>query len=340
MKALVKKHSSRGLWMADVPKPVPGSQDVLIRIEKTAICGTDVHIYEWNDWAQKNVPVPTITGHEFMGIIEETGSAVRGIKPGARVSGEGHITCGSCRNCRVGQEHLCRKTLGVGVNHQGCFAEFFVLPARNVFPVLDEVSDDIAAILDPFGNATHAALSFDVLGEDVLITGAGPIGIMAAAICKHAGARYIVVTDVNDLRLKKAFQMGATRVVNVDRESVLEVARELDLSEGFSVGLEMSGSPSAFHTMVDMMSHGGKIALLGIFSTNVETDLVTVIFKGLQIKGIYGREVFRTWFKMQSMLQAGLDISAVITHRFAINDFEEGFEAARSGKAAKVILDW
>ncbi|BAY09782.1 L-threonine 3-dehydrogenase [Calothrix sp. NIES-2098] len=340
MKALVKQHASRGLWMTDVPKPVPGSQDVLIRIEKSAICGTDVHIYEWDGWAQKNVPVPTVIGHEFMGVIEEVGSDVQEFKVGYRVSGEGHITCGRCRNCRTGQEHLCRKTLGVGVNRHGSFAEYLILPAKNVFPLIDEVSDDIAAIFDPFGNATHAALSFDLLGEDVLITGAGPIGALAAAICKHAGARHIVVTDVNDSRLEKALQMGATRVVNVSREPLWQVAKELGLSEGFGVGLEMSGNPSAFHTMIDMMSHGGKIALLGIFSTKVETDWLSVIFKGLQIKGIYGREMFRTWFKMQSMLQAGLDISPVITHRFEIDDFEEGFEAARSGTATKVILDW
>jgi threonine 3-dehydrogenase len=340
MKALVKEKAEPGIWLREIPEPVPGHNDVLIRVSKTAICGTDIHIYNWDEWAASTIPVPMAVGHEFVGVIEQVGSEVRGLRPGDRVSGEGHITCGHCRNCRAGRRHLCMNTVGVGVNRQGCFAEYLSIPASNVFVLPDAITDDMASILDPLGNAAHTALSFDLVGEDVLITGAGPIGIMAAAICRHVGARHVVITDVNDYRLELARRMGASRVVNVTSDKLDDVMRELGMTEGFDVGLEMSGNPDAFRDMLRTMHHGGKVALLGIPPGDTAIDWNQVIFKGLVIKGIYGREMFETWYKMASMLQSGLDITPVITHHFAIDDFQNGFDVMNSGKSGKVILDW
>lgn len=340
MKALVKARREPGIWMQDIESPRIGHNDVLIRMKKTAICGTDIHIYNWDAWAQKTVPVPMQVGHEYCGEIVEIGSEVAGFLPGDRVSGEGHITCGHCRNCRAGRRHLCRNTQGVGVNRPGCFAEFMVLPASNLFKLPSVITDEIASILDPLGNATHAALSFDLVGEDVLITGAGPIGIMAVAIARHVGARHVVITDVNDYRLELARRMGASRALNVTRDSLDEAMRELGMEEGFDVGLEMSGNPAAFRDMLRVMHHGGGVALLGIPPTDVAIDWNEVIFKGLVIKGIYGREMFETWYKMSSMLQSGLDVMPVITHRFAIGDYQQAFETMNSGRSGKVILDW
>jgi threonine 3-dehydrogenase len=340
MKALVKEKAEPGIWLREIPEPVPGHNDVLIRVSKTAICGTDIHIYNWDEWAASTIPVPMAVGHEFVGVIEQVGSEVRGLRPGDRVSGEGHITCGHCRNCRAGRRHLCMNTVGVGVNRQGCFAEYLSIPASNVFVLPDAITDDMASILDPLGNAAHTALSFDLVGEDVLITGAGPIGIMAAAICRHVGARHVVITDVNDYRLELARRLGASRVVNVTSDKLDDVMRELGMTEGFDVGLEMSGNPDAFRDMLRTMHHGGKVALLGIPPGDTAIDWNQVIFKGLVIKGIYGREMFETWYKMASMLQSGLDITPVITHHFAIDDFQNGFDVMNSGKSGKVILDW
>ena len=340
MKALVKKKPEPGLWLGEVPVPEVGINDVLIKIQKTAICGTDIHIYNWDEWAQKTIPVPMHVGHEYVGTIAAIGSNVHDFKIGDLVSGEGHIVCGHCRNCLAGRRHLCMTTQGVGVNRPGAFAEYLCIPQSNVWYCDDKISTDIFSIFDPFGNAAHTALSFDLLGEDVLITGAGPIGIMAAAIAKHAGARYIVITDVNDYRLDLAAKMGATRVVNVAKEKLEDVMKELHMHEGFDVGLEMSGNPAAFRTMLSNMLHGGKIAMLGIMAPDTGIDCDTVVFNGLTIKGIYGREMYETWYKMTSMLQSGLDISSVITHRFNYKDFKEGFEIMRSGKSGKIILDW
>ncbi len=340
MKALVKSRREPGIWMDEMARPEVGHNDVLIRMRKTAICGTDIHIYNWDDWAQRTIPVPMQVGHEYCGTIVEVGSEVRGLEPGDRVSGEGHITCGHCRNCRAGRRHLCRNTLGVGVNRPGCFAEFMVLPAANVFRLPPAITDDIAAILDPLGNATHAALSFNLVGEDVLITGAGPIGIMAVAIARFVGARHVVITDVNDYRLELARRMGATRALNVQRERIDGAMRELGMEEGFDVGLEMSGNPAAFRDMLRTMHHGGSIAMLGIPPGEMAIDWNEVIFKGLVIKGIYGREMFETWYKMASMLQSGLDVSPVITHRFPVADYRRAFETMNSGQSGKVILDW
>lgn len=340
MKALAKLKPEQGIWMTDVPTPVVGHNDLLIRIRKTAICGTDVHIYNWDEWSQKTIPVPMVAGHEYVGEVVEIGQEVRGFSIGDRVSGEGHITCGHCRNCRAGRTHLCRNTIGVGVNRDGAFAEYLVIPAFNAFKIPDNISDDLAAIFDPFGNAVHTALSFDLVGEDVLITGAGPIGIMAAAVCKHVGARQIVVTDVNDYRLGLAKQMGATRTLNVMREDLHEVMHELGMAEGFDVGLEMSGVPSAFKSMLDGMNHGGKIAMLGIPPSDMGIDWTQVIFKGLQIKGIYGREMFETWYKMAALIQSGLDLTPMITHHFPVDEFQKGFDVMRSGQSGKVILEW
>lgn len=340
MKSLVKAKNEPGLWMEEQPIPTCGVNDVKIKIKKTAICGTDLHIYNWDEWSQKTVPVPMITGHEFLGHIVEVGSQVQGYQVGDRVSGEGHITCGHCRNCRAGKRHLCRNTLGVGVNRQGCFAEYLVIPSGNAFKIPESISDDVASIFDPYGNAVHTALSFDMVGEDVLITGAGPIGIMAAAIAKHIGARNIVVTDINPYRLELAKQLGATYVSNPTTEALEEVMRKLGMTEGFDVGLEMSGNASAFRSMLSTMNNGGRIGLLGIFPKSVEIDWSLVTFKGLFIKGIYGREMYETWYKMASMLQSGLDISKVITHNFAVDDFEKGFAVMNEGKSGKVILDW
>lgn len=340
MKALVKAQAAEGIWMQDVPEPEYGPNDLLIKIRKTAICGTDIHIYNWDDWAQKTIPVPMVVGHEFVGEVAALGSEVRGFAVGDRVSGEGHITCGHCRNCRAGQRHLCENTVGVGVNRPGCFAEYLVIPAFNAFKLPAAITDDIAAFLDPLGNATHTALSFDLVGEDVLITGAGPIGVMGAAIARHCGARHVVVTDVNDYRLALAVKMGATRAVNVTKEKVADVMQSLGMTEGFDVGLEMSGVPSAFRDMLAAMRHGGKIALLGIPPADTAIDWNQVIFKGLVLKGIYGREMFETWYKMAAMLQSGLDVSPVLTHNFVIDDFQQGFDTMRSGKSGKVVLDW
>jgi threonine 3-dehydrogenase len=340
MKALAKTERGPGLKLIRTAKPEVGHNDVLIKIRKTAICGTDVHIWKWDDWAQKTIPVPMHVGHEYVGEIVQIGQEVRGFEIGDRVSGEGHVTCGFCRNCRAGRRHLCRNTFGVGVNRPGCFAEYLAIPAFNAFKVPDDISDELAAIFDPFGNAAHTALSFDLVGEDVLITGAGPIGIMAVAICRHAGARHVVITDVNDYRLGLARGMGATRAVNVARQTLPEVMQELRMTEGFDVGLEMSGAPQAFVSMLENMNHGGKVALLGIPPAGTAIDWNHVIFKGLEIKGIYGREMFETWYKMVAMLQSGLDISSIITHRFPAEEFEKGFEAMMSGQSGKVILDW
>ena len=340
MKALVKARAEPGIWMQDVPEPAVGHNDVLIKVHRSAICGTDMHIYNWDAWAQKTVPVPMAVGHEYSGEIVELGSEVRGFNTGDRVSGEGHITCGFCRNCRAGRRHLCRNTVGVGVNREGAFAEYLVIPAFNAFKIPPEISDDLAAIFDPFGNATHTALSFNLVGEDVLITGAGPIGIMAVAIAKHVGARNVVITDVNDYRLELARKMGATRAVNVSRESLRDVMADLHMTEGFDVGLEMSGVPSAFTSLLEAMNHGGKVALLGIPPAQTAIDWNQVIFKGLEIKGIYGREMFETWYKMVAMLQSGLDLSPILTHHFPVDDYKNAFAAMLSGESGKVILDW
>ena len=340
MKALIKSRREPGIWMGDLAVPEAGPNDVLIRMRKTAICGTDIHIYKWDDWAQRTIPVPMQVGHEYCGEVVELGSEVRGLSKGDRVSGEGHITCGHCRNCRAGRRHLCRNTQGVGVNRPGCFAEYMVLPAANVFRLPDAITDEIASILDPLGNATHAALSFNMVGEDVLITGAGPIGIMAVAISRFIGARHVVITDVNDYRLGLARRMGATRALNVSRESIDDAMRELGMEEGFDVGLEMSGNPSAFRDMLRVMHHGGSIAMLGIPPSEMAIDWNQVIFKGLVIKGIYGREMFETWYKMASMLQSGLDVRPVITHRYAAADYQQAFDTMGSGQSGKVIMDW
>ena len=340
MKTLIKAKAEPGIWMEDAPLPAVGHNDVLVKIKKTAICGTDIHIYNWDEWAQATIPVPMIVGHEFIGEIAEVGMEVSGLQVGDRVSGEGHVTCGHCRNCRAGRRHLCRNTIGVGVDRPDCFAEYLAIPAVNTFPLAAEIGDDIAAILDPLGNATHTALSFDLVGKDVLITGAGPIGIMAAAVCRHVGARFVVVTDVNDYRLALAAKMGATRVVNVANETIGEVMDDLGMVEGFDVGLEMSGNRQAFSAMLDAMNHGGRVAILGIMPGEAAVDWMQIVFKGLTLKGIYGREMFETWYKMSTMLQSGLDISPILTHHFAIDDFQAGFDIMRSGQSGKVILDW
>lgn len=340
MKSLAKTHKEPGIWMVQNPIPEVGHNDIRIKIRKTAICGTDMHIFNWDEWSQHTIPVPMIVGHEYVGEVVEIGSEVKGFTVGDRVSGEGHITCGHCRNCRAGRIHLCRNTIGVGVNRQGAFAEYLVIPAFNAFKIPANISDDMAAIFDPFGNAVHTALSFDLVGEDVLITGAGPIGIMAAAVAKHVGARNVVITDINEYRLGLARKMGATRAVNVANESLADVMTELGMTEGFDVALEMSGVPSAFSDMLAKMNHGGKIAMLGIPSKGVAIDWNQVIFKGLTIKGIYGREMFETWYKMVSLLQSGLDLSPMITHTMPVDDFAKGFEIMGSGQSGKVVLDW
>ena len=340
MKALVKARAEPGIWMEDAARPAVGHNDVLVKIRKTAICGTDIHIYNWDDWAQSTIPVPMIVGHEFVGEIAEIGMEVAGFEIGDRVSGEGHVTCGHCRNCRAGRRHLCRNSIGVGVNRPGCFAEYLAIPAVNAFLLADDIGDNLAAILDPLGNAAHTALSFDLVGEDVLITGAGPIGIMAAAICRHVGARFVVVTDINDYRLELASKMGATRVINVEHETIGEAMADLGMVEGFDVGLEMSGNKRAFDAMLDTMNHGGRVAILGIMPGEAAVDWTQIVFKGLTLKGIYGREMFETWYKMSTMLQSGLDISPILTHHFPIDDFQTGFDVMRSGQSGKVILDW
>jgi threonine 3-dehydrogenase len=340
MKALVKAKAEEGIWLEDVPMPQIGPNDVLIRVGKTAICGTDIHIFNWDEWAQSTIPVPMTVGHEFMGEIVELGSEVQGFAKGDRVSAEGHVTCGHCRNCRAGQRHLCRNTIGIGVNRTGAFAEYVAVPALNLYRLPDAVTDELGAILDPFGNAVHTALQFDLVGEDVLITGAGPIGAMAAAVARFVGARNVIITDVNDYRLELAGKMGATRTVNVTRESVRDAMAEAGMTEGFDVGLEMSGVPTAFSDMLDTMNHGGKVALLGILPAGAGIDWSKVIFKGLELQGIYGRRMFETWYKMGALLQSGLDLQPIITHRLPADEFAKGFDTMRTGQSGKVILDW
>jgi len=340
MKALVKKNAGPGLWLEDVPEPEISPSDCLIKIKKTAICATDLHIFNWDAWSQKTIKTPMTIGHEFVGSIEAVGDHVKDFKKGDIVSGEGHIVCGHCRNCLAGRRHLCPKTSGVGVNRDGCFAEYLSIPQTNVWYCDPDIPLDVLSIFDPLGNATHTTLSFDVLGEDVLITGAGPIGIMAAAIAKHAGARYVVVTDVNPFRLDLARRMGATRTVNVTEETLSHAIKDLGMKEGFDVGLEMSGHPQAMNDMIDVMCHGGKMALLGIQEQGTVIDWNKIVFNSITLKGIYGREMYETWYKMTTMIQSGLDISPVITHRFRYPFFEEGFQVMNSGKCGKVILDW
>ncbi len=340
MKALVKAKAEPGIWMETVPVPEPGPNEVLIRIRKTAICGTDLHIYKWDDWARRTIPVPMVVGHEFSGVIVAHGSAAGKFALGTRVSGEGHIVCGVCRNCRAGRGHLCRNTLGVGVNRPGAFAEFLCIPEQNVFPLPDDVPDEIAAIFDPFGNAVHTALSFDVVGEDVLVTGAGSIGIMGALVAQEVGARKVVITDINPLRLDMARRMGIKHVVDARTENLEDVMREIGMAEGFDVGLEMSGAADAFRSMIHVMNNGGKVAILGIAPAAFEIDWNEVIFKMLTLKGIYGREIFETWYKMTTLVQGRIDLAPIITHRLSIEDFAGGFEAMASGKSGKVVFDW
>ena len=340
MKALIKKEARRGLWLEDVPVPAYGIDDVLIKVHKTGICGTDVHIYNWDAWAQRTIKPPMTAGHEFVGEIVETGSSVKDFKPGDLVSGEGHIVCGHCRNCLAGRRNLCPDTTGLGVNRDGAFAEYLSIPVSNVWPCHPKVPEETYSYFDPLGNAVHTALSFGVLGEDVLITGAGPIGIMAVAVVRHAGARYVVITDVNDYRLDIAKKLGATLALNVTTDSVKDAQKQLGMLEGFDVGLEMSGSPDALKDMIANMAHGGKIALLGMQPRNTGVDWDAIVFGGLTMKGIYGREMYETWYKMTMMLLSGMDVSPVVTHRFGYADFEKGFEVLQSGKAAKVILNW
>jgi len=340
MRALVKSKREPGLWLEEIPEPRIGINDVLIRVIRVGICGTDLHIYNWDQWAQRTIPVPMAIGHEFVGEIVETGSNVSDFQPGDIVSGEGHVVCGRCRNCLAGRRHLCAHTMGVGVNRPGAFADYIALPMTNIWRHKDDVNLDVAAIFDPFGNAVHTALSFPVLGEDVLITGAGPIGIMAAAVVRHAGARHVVITDKNAYRLELARKMNITRAVDTSETPLPQVQKELRMQEGFDVGLEMSGNATAFREMLANLSHGAKIAMLGIPSGEISIDWTTVVFNMLTIKGIYGREMYETWYKMTVMLESGLDIRPVITHRFSYQDFEKGFEAMRTGNTGKVILEW
>ena len=340
MKALVKARAGPGIWMEQVAIPEPGPNDVLIKVKKSAICGTDVHIYKWDEWAARTIPVPMVTGHEFMGVIEQTGAAATRYPIGMRVSGEGHVVCGKCRNCRAGRGQLCRNTLGVGVNRPGSFAEFVCIPESNVVPIPADVPDEIAAIFDPFGNAVHTALSFDCVGEDVLVTGAGPIGIMGALVAQRAGARKVVITDINPIRLDLARRAGVEHVVDARSQTLPGVMKSIGMVEGFDVGLEMSGAAPAFRDMIAAMNNGGKIAILGIPPSDFSIDWNKVIFKMLTLKGIYGREMYETWYKMIAFIQGGLDISPIITHRLPIDDFQAGFDAMASGNSGKVVLDW
>ncbi|MCX5790285.1 MAG: L-threonine 3-dehydrogenase [Elusimicrobia bacterium] len=340
MRALVKKFPKKGLWMQDVPIPDVRENDVLIKIRQTAICGTDIHIYQWNEWAQQTIPVPMHVGHEFVGDVIKIGKAVTGVDVGMRVSGEGHIVCGHCRNCRAGMRHLGPNAKGVGVNRPGCFAEYLCIPASNVFPIPEGVTDDEASILDPLGNAVHTALSYDLTGEDVLITGAGPIGIMGAVVAHHVGARHVVITDVNEYRLELARKLGVETVVDVCKSTLPDVMKSLKMTEGFDIGLEMSGNGTALNDMIHSMKNGGKIALLGILPPETAIPWNQVIFKGLYLKGIYGREMYETWYKMCSMIQSGLNVRPIITHRFPVAEFEKGFEIMSAAKSGKVILDW
>ena len=340
MKALVKARPEPGLWLEDVPEPCLGINDVLIRVLRTGICGTDLHIEAWDAWAQRTIPTPLVIGHEFVGEVVEVGANVADFHTGDLVSGEGHLVCGRCRNCMAGRRHLCAHTRGIGVNHPGAFAEYIALPMTNIWQHAAGIDRDVAAIFDPFGNAVHTALAFPLLGEDVLITGAGPIGLMAAAVARHAGARFVVVTDVNDYRLALARRIGVTRALDVRAAGVADVQRELGMQEGFDVGLEMSGNPAALREMLANMAHGGRIAMLGVPAQDIAIDWNLVVFNSLTIKGIYGREMYETWYEMTVMLQSGLDISPVITHRFGYRDYAEAFATARSGKAGKVLIDW
>ena len=340
MKALVKHSPKEGIWMEDVPDPKCGPGEVRIRITHTAICGTDKHIFEWDEWAQNNLKLPLIVGHEFCGIIDEVGPQVTHYNVGDRVSGEGHITCGNCRNCRAGKKHLCPETIGVGVHRDGAFAEYLVIPESNVWPLHEDIPSEIAAFFDPLGNAVHTALAFNITGEDILICGAGPIGMMAAAICKFSGSRNIVVTDINDYRLNLAKDLGASRTVNPRKEDIGTVFEELGISHGFDVGLEMSGNPEAFNQMISLMYNGGNIVLLGLLPNSTKVDWNEVIFKGLNIKGIYGREMYDTWYKMTQMIRSGLSVSKVLTHHFKIDDFQKAFKVIESGNCGKVVLEW
>jgi len=341
MKALVKKHAKEGIWLEDVPVPEVGHNDVLIKIHKTAICGTDVHIYNWDEWAQKTIPVPMTVGHEFAGEIVALGGEVTGYSIGDIVSGEGHIVCGTCRNCRAGSRHLCPNTYGVGVNRTGCFAEYLAIPATNIFKPTFDIDEDVLSCFDPYGNAVHTALSFNLVGEDVLITGAGPIGIMAAAVAEHAGARNILITDLNDYRLDLVKKIAPrTKAINVSKTSIQDAMKELGMTEGFDVGLEMSGSPYAFADMLECMANGAKISMLAIMKNGTGIDWDKVVFKGLTIKGIYGREMFETWYKAAAMVHTGLPLDKIITHRYDYTDFQKGFDAMCSGQSGKVILDW
>jgi threonine 3-dehydrogenase len=339
MKALVKREASKGIWMEQVPVPTPGPNEVLIKLEKTAICGTDLHIYKWDEWSQRTIKPGLIIGHEFVGRIVDMGPGVTGYRLGDRVSAEGHIVCGHCRNCRAGRQHLCPNTVGIGVNRDGAFAEYVVMPATNLWPIPDGIPSELAAFFDPYGNAAHCALEFDVVGEDVLITGAGPIGIIAAGICRHIGARHVVVTDLNDYRLGMAKDMGATRTVNVGRESIADAMQDLGI-DGFDVGLEMSGAPRAFNDMLGAMYHGGKVALLGILPKGAGIDWDRIIFKGLTVQGIYGRRMYETWYKMTQLVLGGFPLHKVLTHRLPADEFQQGFELMESGESGKVVLDW
>jgi threonine 3-dehydrogenase len=340
MRALVKKQKTAGLWMEDVPIPQVGPDEVLIKTRKNSICGTDIHIYQWDDWAQRTIKVPMIIGHEFMGEIAELGKNVNALPIGSRVCAEGHLTCGKCSLCRIGKKHLCLHTKGLGVNRSGSFAEYFTIPAENLFLIPDSISDQIASIFDPYGNAVHTALSFNLIGEDVLITGAGPIGIMAVAIAKKAGARHIVVTDINDYRLHLAKKMGATETLNISKNSIQNIMKSLNIEDGFTIGLEMSGHPQALEMLLETMRNGAHVALLGILPAHTEINWDLVIFKMLTIKGIYGREIFETWYKMVHLLESGLDLTPIITHEFPIQEYEKGFEIMLSGQCGKVILNW
>lgn len=339
MKALVKREPAKGIWMQQVPRPAPGANEVLVKLHMTAICGTDLHIYKWDEWSQRTIKPGLVIGHEFVGTIAEIGPGVTGYSLGQRVSAEGHVVCGHCRNCRAGRPHLCPNTVGIGVNRNGAFAEYVVVPSSNLWPIPDEIPSELAAFFDPFGNAAHCALEFDVIGEDVLITGAGPIGIIAAGICKWIGARHVVITDVNDYRLNLAREMGATRTVNVGRESLKDVMREIGI-EGFDVGMEMSGHPGAFNDMLDAMYHGGKVALLGILPKGAGVDWDQIIFKGLVIHGIYGRKMYETWYKMTQLVRSGFPLQKALTHQIAIDDFQTGFDLMESGQCGKVVCRW
>ena len=340
MKALVKNISEKGIWLKDVAKPAIKTNDVMIKITHTAICGTDLHIYKWDDWAKKTIKTPLVIGHEFCGVICEIGAGVKNLKVGDRVSGEGHLTCGNCRNCRAGKRHLCHKTIGIGVHRDGAFAEYLSLPESNVWPIHNDISSEIASFFDPLGNAVHTALSFDITGEDVLITGAGPIGLMCVAICKYSGAKNIVITDINEYRLAIAKELGASKTINIKKDSIDNHLEKLGIKYGFDVGLEVSGNPTAFNSMLTNMYHGGSIALLGILPNNTLIDWDDVIFKGLKIKGIYGREMYETWHKMVQILRGGLNVKKILTHTFPVNNYQEAFDILDIGQCGKVVLEW